>query len=235
MEFNKFGTDQEFDAFMTWALTKGGDVFSDAADEYVYDGNEDALRSVALHYAEKTGLDEEVAFNLAKEAAEGLHDFVGGFQFHGPTNESRYVKKNAMKLTESKLRRIVHEAVESVLCEGMKGVDPENVVSEDDAIDNGFKSEYGGFDDGLELWGKDIEDSSEAKRLKRILGIDHFTSISETRRGYHVRITVRPNEKSDDDWWLPQTVGDYVNIGYGDKDGVIFHNPKNGHSKHLRF
>lgn len=218
---NEFGTDQEFDAFMTWSMTKGSEMFSDAADEYVNDGNEDKLHSVAIRYAEENGLNPEVAFNMAKEAAEGLYDFVGRFKFDEPTNESRYMKKNAMKLTESKLRRIVHEAVESVLCEGRKDVDPKNVVSEDEAIDNGFKSEYGGFDNGLELWGKDIESPKEGRRLKKVLDIRQFTSISQTRHGYHVRITVRPNEKPDNDWWSPQTVGDY--------------NHKNGHSKRLRF
>ena len=117
---SEIGTDEEFDAFMNWAMTEGSDMFSSAANEYVNGGNENKLLSVSLRYAKEFGLNQEVAFSIAKEAAEGLYDFLGGMQVVGTnnTNESKNTKKKqVIRLTESDIHRIVKESVNRMLNE----------------------------------------------------------------------------------------------------------------------
>lgn len=71
------GTDEEFDAFMRWAMTDGNDYgFGDAAGEYVNDGDPIRLHNVAMQYARMFKMHPEKAFNIAKEAAEGIYGFV---------------------------------------------------------------------------------------------------------------------------------------------------------------
>lgn len=72
------GTDEEFDAFMSWAMTDGNDYgFGDAAGEYVNDGNATKLYMVAIQYSRMFKMPPEKAFNMAKEAAEGVYGFLG--------------------------------------------------------------------------------------------------------------------------------------------------------------
>lgn len=71
------GTDEEFDAFMKWAMTDGNDYgFGDAAGEYVNDGDPTSLHNVAMQYARMFKMHPEKAFNIAKEAAEGIYGFA---------------------------------------------------------------------------------------------------------------------------------------------------------------
>ena len=71
------GTDEEFDTFMTWAMTDGNDYgFGDAAGEYVNDGDPTRLYIVAMQYAKMFKMHTEKAFNMAKEAAEGIYGFA---------------------------------------------------------------------------------------------------------------------------------------------------------------
>ena len=71
------GTDEEFDAFMRWAMTDGNDYgFGDAAGEYVNDGEQMKLHNVAMQYARTFKIHPEKAFNMAKEAAEGIYGFA---------------------------------------------------------------------------------------------------------------------------------------------------------------
>ena len=71
------GTDEEFDAFMKWAMTDGNDYgFGDAAGEYVNDGDPIRLHNVAMQYARMFKMHPEKAFNMAKEAAEGIYGFA---------------------------------------------------------------------------------------------------------------------------------------------------------------
>ena len=71
------GTDEEFDAFMKWAMTDGNDYgFGDAAGEYVNDGDPTRLHNVAMQYARMFKMHPEKAFNIAKEAAEGIYGFA---------------------------------------------------------------------------------------------------------------------------------------------------------------
>ena len=73
------GTDEEFDAFMSWAMTDGNDYgFGDAAGEYVNDGNATRLYMIATQYSRMFKMSPEKAFNMAKEAAEGIYGFLGG-------------------------------------------------------------------------------------------------------------------------------------------------------------
>ena len=119
--------------------------------------------------------------------------------------------KRRTNLTEGILNRIIRESINRVINEGAKGVDPNNVVPQNVAEKYGFEQEYGGFDGGLELWGKYInghgknnwgekwEDPYEMspKQLLRALGISRFTTQSGNSKwgGMHVRITVEPNRK----------------------------------------
>jgi len=71
------GTDEEFDAFMKWAMTDGNDYgFGDAAGEYVNDGDPIRLHNVAMQYAKMFKMHPEKAFNIAKEVAEGIYGFA---------------------------------------------------------------------------------------------------------------------------------------------------------------
>jgi hypothetical protein len=71
------GTDEEFDAFMKWAMTDGNDYgFGDAAGEYVNDGDPIRLHNVAMQYARMFKMHPEKAFNIAKEVAEGIYGFA---------------------------------------------------------------------------------------------------------------------------------------------------------------
>jgi hypothetical protein len=71
------GTDEEFNDFMKWAMTDGNDYgFGDAAGEYVNNGDPTKLYNVAMQYANITKMHTEKAFNMAKEAAEGIYGFV---------------------------------------------------------------------------------------------------------------------------------------------------------------
>lgn len=116
----EIGTDEEFDAFMNWAMTDGSDMFSSAANEYVNGGNENKLRTLSSRYAKEFGLNQEVAFSIAKEAAEGLYEFLGGMQVVGAknTNETKNMKKKqVIRLTENDLHRIVNESINRILNE----------------------------------------------------------------------------------------------------------------------
>ena len=42
---SEIGTDEQFDAFMKWAMTNGSDMFSSAANDYVNGGDESKLYS----------------------------------------------------------------------------------------------------------------------------------------------------------------------------------------------
>ena len=142
------------------------------------------------------------------------------------------MNKKIIRLTESDLHRIVKESVKRVLNEGMKSVDPNNVVPEDLAIQYGFEPEYSDSENGLELWGKDL--TGDYNKLLFKLGIRDFTSISNSITGKHVRITVKPNQrKNNDSMQIPRKIGDYINSEYGDDKGTIFNNPKNGHTRRL--
>jgi hypothetical protein len=125
--------------------------------------------------------------------------------------------KRRNNLTEGRLNRIIKESINRVINEGVKGVDPDNVVPQDVAEKYGFEQEYGGFDGGLELWGKYINLHGKNKRvnnwvnnwkwedpydlspnqLLRALGISRFTTQSGKSKygGVHVRITVEPKRK----------------------------------------
>lgn len=130
------------------------------------------------------------------------------------------------------LSNVIKESINKVINEGLKGTDPNNVVPEDLASQYGFESEYADSANGLELWGKDIPNGN-SNRLLFKLGIRNFTSISNTANGMHVRITVKPNQRINDRMQTPRKIGDYVNSNYGDDKGVIFNNPKNGHTRRL--
>ena len=71
------GSDEEFNDFMSWAMTDGNDYgFGDAAGKYVNDGDGSDLYMIAMQYAEKNGMNPELVFNLAKEVAEGVYGFA---------------------------------------------------------------------------------------------------------------------------------------------------------------
>ena len=75
------GTDEEFNAFMKWAMTEGNDYgFGDAAGEYVKDGEQMKLHNVAMKYAIKFKVHPEKAFNMAKEAAKGIYGIANGMR-----------------------------------------------------------------------------------------------------------------------------------------------------------
>jgi hypothetical protein len=116
------------------------------------------------------------------------------------------------KFDESRnsLNKIIKESVKKVLNEGLKGVDPDNVVPQDVAEHYGFRREYAGFKSGLELWGRDIGEEIDAGcttpravSLLRKLGIKRFTTYNYNGK---VRITVQPNPK-------PQPI--YRKTGFG--------------------
>ena len=129
-----------------------------------------------------------------------------------------------IRLTEGDLHKIVKESIKRILKEDRKGEDVYNMVSEDDAVRFGFSEEYCGFEQGLELWGKDVTSRKEAAMLLRQLRITRFTTESESDWGLHVRITVKPNppkgrlsfrKKKD-------KIGDYYTTGHGDSHHRIW-------------
>ena len=150
-----------------------------------------------------------------------------------------------------KMGRIIRESIKKVLNESPKSTDPDNVVPENVAIKYGFTLEYGGGQDGLELWGRDVirnngnhgwnkkpgwdsEEDLDSYGLLKALGIRRFTTMSKSPNGVHVRITVQPDPKRAmrNGWGRrPRINGDYVATGYGNENGEFFHNPKNGHNK----
>jgi hypothetical protein len=72
------GTDEQFDAFMRWAMTDGNDYgFGDAAEKYTNDEDPSGLYMIAMQYGKQTGINPEIVFNMAKEAAEGIYGFAG--------------------------------------------------------------------------------------------------------------------------------------------------------------
>ena len=72
------GTDEQFNAFMKWSMTDGNDYgFGDAAEKYVNDGDSSKLYMIAMQYGKQTGINPEIVFNMAKEAAEGIYGFAG--------------------------------------------------------------------------------------------------------------------------------------------------------------
>lgn len=130
-----------------------------------------------------------------------------------------------------RINRIVNESITKVLNEGLKGSDPKNAVPEDLAAELGFSMQYD-CGDGYELWGKRINPGSEKKILSR-LGISRFTNWNENGS---VLITVSPSEEPNsvrgfNPFGSKKKIGDYVSTEYGDSNGEIFHNPKNGHFK----
>lgn len=95
----------------------------------------------------------------------------------------------------------------------IKNTDARNVVSQDLAERMGFKPEYSGFGDGLELWSRRLSFDSDGvetmKRLLNALGISEFTSWSRSPSGKFgtVRITVKPTpqpKKPQEDYIMPQ-------------------------------
>ena len=155
--------------------------------------------------------------------------------------------------SRGRIGRIIRESVNKVLKkkslnEGIKGVDPNNVVPQSVAEKYGFKREYSGFENGLELWGKSINMSNifskrnkwgdktdmSTRELLHALGISNFTSLTKTPYGLTVRITVEPDKTMENElgWGKRRRkIGDYEDTEWRDKDGAIFHNPKNGHFK----
>jgi len=80
------GTDEEFNAFMNWAMTKGNDYgFGEAAGDYVNGGDSSKLYMIAMQYGKKVGINPEIVFNMAKEAAEGIYEFMGN-KFKNPVD-----------------------------------------------------------------------------------------------------------------------------------------------------
>ena len=110
------------------------------------------------------------------------------------------MRNKLVRLTEGNLKRIIKESVRSVLRESTKGADTNNIVPADVAEEHGFKVEYSGFENGLELWGRYI-DKGSAKRMLQSLGITRFTTYRICMDGnLYVRITVKPLEKQDMDY-----------------------------------
>lgn len=102
------------------------------------------------------------------------------------------MKRNAIKLNENILKKIVAESVRKVLKEGIKAADPMNATSPELAKECGFELEYviGGF----QLWeGPLPEDGEEKMLLLKKLGIKKFTS--ENYMNGTCRITVDPSGK----------------------------------------
>lgn len=120
------------------------------------------------------------------------------------------------------------------LTEGLKTTNNANAVPEELARNCGFKLEYGGGEDGYEIWGRDIEPGSYGEELLRTLGIRKWDSWNVNG---HVRITVKPEyDYSSEKWNAPRRkIGDYVDTEWADNGGRIFHNPKNGHFKREKF
>ena len=141
---------------------------------------------------------------------------------------------DTIDLPESRRRmsRIIKESVNNVLKkkalnEGIKGVDPYNVVPQSVAEKYGFKREYSGFENGLELWGKSIvkrntfrksnkwgdKTDMSTRELLRALGISNFTTFTETPYGLMVIITVEPDKTMKNEWGCGKRrrkIGDYV-------------------------
>lgn len=72
---NELATDEQFDEFMKWAMTEGNELFDDAAYAYDY-GDDRKLHDLAIKYSQQFGVDENTAFDMAKEAAEGIYQFI---------------------------------------------------------------------------------------------------------------------------------------------------------------
>lgn len=97
---NEIGTDEQFDAFMKWAMTNGSDMFSSAANEYVNGGDESKLYVLSTYYAKEFGLNQSVALNIAKEAAEGIYGFLGGMQIIDTRNANESMNTNMNTINE---------------------------------------------------------------------------------------------------------------------------------------
>ena len=160
------------------------------------------------------------------------------------------MNKKLIRLTESGLHRIVKESVKRILNEGAKAVDPNNVVPQELAKKYMFAREYVDETNGLEIWGKNITGyhffnqkrgphDYSPQELLYALNIKRFTDILKLPGGNtRVRITVEGDPKSGMriTWGKnrPRKIGDYVDTEWGDKDGAIFHNPNNGHTKRIK-
>ena len=104
------------------------------------------------------------------------------------------MKRNAIKLNENTLRKIVAESVKKVLKEGIKAADVMNATSPELAKECGFELEYENVNGGFQLWeGPLPEDEEEKMFLLRKLGIKRFTS--ENYMNGTCRITVDPSGK----------------------------------------
>ena len=100
MNMSEMGTDEQFDAFMKWAMTNGSDMFSSAANEYVNGGDESKLYVLSTYYAKEFGLNQSVALNIAKEAAEGIYGFLGGMQIIDTRNANESMNTNMNTINE---------------------------------------------------------------------------------------------------------------------------------------
>lgn len=95
-------------------------------------------------------------------------------------NDGDYCLRVKLGMTEGKLN------------EGIKAVDPTNVVPEEVAKKYGFSPAYAGFGNDLELW----ESSTKHPReLLKALGISRFTNYNTNGS---VRITVKVSPKKDE-------------------------------------
>ena len=97
---SEIGTDEQFDAFMKWAMTNGSDMFSSAANDYVNGGDESKLYVLSTYYAKEFGLNQSVALNIAKEAAEGIYGFLGGMQIIDTRNANESMNTNMNTINE---------------------------------------------------------------------------------------------------------------------------------------
>ena len=100
MNMSEMGTDEQFDAFMKWAMTNGSDMFSSAANEYVNGGDESKLYVLSTYYAKEFGLNQSVALNIAKEAAEGIYGFLGDMQIIDTRNANESMNTNMNTINE---------------------------------------------------------------------------------------------------------------------------------------
>lgn len=212
MNMSEMGTDEQFDAFMKWAMTNGSDMFSSAANEYVNGGDESKLYVLSTYYAKEFGLNQSVALNIAKEAAEGIYGFLGGMQIIDTRNANESMNTNMNTINEwspypknNDWRKNAEKAKNVPNPEPNNGKNGWGVKTNKKKDGDWYKNESRNMNEE-ENWQDAYSDGKKITQSRRVNGSKLYRTVDAPKKQSKFKPTKYTGSPKDGSWYKNESV-----------------------------
>ena len=209
---SEIGTDEQFDAFMKWAMTNGSDMFSSAANDYVNGGDESKLYVLSTYYAKEFGLNQSVALNIAKEAAEGIYGFLGGMQIIDTRNANESMNTNMNTINEwspypknNDWRKNAEKAKNVPNPEPNDGKKGWGVKTNKKKDGDWYKNESRNMNEE-ENWQDAYSDGKKITQSRRINGSKQYRTVDVPKKQSKFKPTKYTGSPKDGSWYKNESV-----------------------------